>query len=124
MKLSAVIHRVNGQVVTGLAPSYRDRLDRLIDVFGEDRILFGSDWPNSDGVAPIDSVVGVVRDISRPGRARWPRSISGRIRSLPTNGWRASLRSQVFESTCLRQLALPEDFFIVANGRGRVAARR
>ncbi|MEO8075584.1 MAG: amidohydrolase family protein [Acidobacteriota bacterium] len=61
VKLSAVIHRVNGQVVTDLAP-YRDRLDHLIDVFGEDRILFGSDWPNSDGVAPIDRVVGVVRD--------------------------------------------------------------
>jgi predicted TIM-barrel fold metal-dependent hydrolase len=61
VKLSAVIHRVNGRVSTELAP-YRDRLDRLIDAFGEDRILFGSDWPNSDGVAPIDKVVGVVRE--------------------------------------------------------------
>ena len=61
VKLSAVIHRVNGQVSTDLAP-YRDRLDHLVDVFGEDRILFGSDWPNSDGVAPIDKVVGVVRE--------------------------------------------------------------
>jgi predicted TIM-barrel fold metal-dependent hydrolase len=60
VKLSAVIHRVNGQVSTELAP-YRDRLDRLVGLFGEDRILFGSDWPNSDGVAPIDKVVGVVR---------------------------------------------------------------
>jgi L-fucono-1,5-lactonase len=61
VKLSAVIHRVNGQVVTDLAP-YRERLDHLVDVFGEDRIVFGSDWPNSDGVAPIDKVVGVVRE--------------------------------------------------------------
>jgi L-fuconolactonase len=60
-KLSAVIHRVNGQVSTELAP-YRDRLDQLIGRFGEDRILFGSDWPNSDGVAPIDRIVGVVRE--------------------------------------------------------------
>jgi len=60
VKLSAVIHRVNGQVSTELAP-YRDRLDRLVGLVGEDRILFGSDWPNSDGVAPIDKVVGVVR---------------------------------------------------------------
>jgi predicted TIM-barrel fold metal-dependent hydrolase len=61
VKLSAVIHRVNGAVATELAP-YRDRLSRLVNVFGEDRILFGSDWPNSDGVAPIDKVVGVVRE--------------------------------------------------------------
>lgn len=61
VKLSAVIHRINGQVSTELAP-YRDRLDHLVDVFGEDRILFGSDWPNSDGLAPIDKVVGVVRE--------------------------------------------------------------
>jgi L-fuconolactonase len=61
VKLSAVIHPVNGRVATELAP-YRDRLDHLIGVFGEDRILFGSDWPNSDGVAPIDKVVGVVKE--------------------------------------------------------------
>jgi len=61
VKLSAVIHRVNGQVATDLAP-YRDRLNSLVNTFGEDRIVFGSDWPNSDGVAPIDKVVGVVRE--------------------------------------------------------------
>jgi predicted TIM-barrel fold metal-dependent hydrolase len=61
VKLSAVIHRVNGQVSTELTP-YRDRLEQLIGTFGEDRILFGSDWPNSDGVTPLDKVVGVVRE--------------------------------------------------------------
>jgi L-fuconolactonase len=61
VKLSAVIHRVNVQVSTDLAP-YRDRLEQLIGRFGKDRILFGSDWPNSDGVAPLDKVVGVVRE--------------------------------------------------------------
>ena len=61
VKLSAVIHRVNGKVSVDLAP-YRDRLEQLIARFGEDRILFGSDWPNSDGVAPLDKVVGVVRE--------------------------------------------------------------
>jgi L-fuconolactonase len=61
VKLSAVIHHVNGQVSAELAP-YRDRLEQLIGAFGEDRILFGSDWPNSDGAAPLDKVVGVVRE--------------------------------------------------------------
>jgi len=61
VKLSAVIHRVNGKVSTELAP-YRDRLDALVGTFGEDRIIFGSDWPNSDGVAPLDRIVAVVRE--------------------------------------------------------------
>jgi len=58
VKLSEIIHRVNGQVSTELSP-YRARLDTLLGVFGEDRILFGSDWPNSDGVAPIDKVFAI-----------------------------------------------------------------
>jgi L-fuconolactonase len=41
--------------------SHKDRLDYLIGVFGEDRILFGTDWPNSDGVAPIVPIVNVVK---------------------------------------------------------------
>ncbi len=61
VKLSAVIHRIDGQVVKDL-DVHRPRLDRLVDVFGEDRIIFGSDWPNSDGVAPLDQIVGIVRN--------------------------------------------------------------
>jgi predicted TIM-barrel fold metal-dependent hydrolase len=60
VKLSAIAHRVNGQVSLDVA-AYRDRLDYLIGTFGEDRIVFGSDYPNSDGVAPLDKVVGVVK---------------------------------------------------------------
>jgi predicted TIM-barrel fold metal-dependent hydrolase len=61
VKLSEIIHQVNDRVSTGLG-AYRARLDLLMDVFGEDRILFGSDWPNSDGVAPIDQVFAVAKE--------------------------------------------------------------
>jgi predicted TIM-barrel fold metal-dependent hydrolase len=61
VKLSEIIHRVNGQVSTDLG-AYRARLDRLVGVFGDDRILFGSDFPNSDGVAPIDKVFAVAKE--------------------------------------------------------------
>jgi L-fucono-1,5-lactonase len=61
VKLSEIIHRVNGQVSTGLG-TYRARLDTLMGVFGEDRILFGSDWPNSDGVAPVDKIFAVAKE--------------------------------------------------------------
>src|SRR5215469_1796159 len=47
-KISAVPRRENGQVVTDPA-AYKPRLDLLWDIFGEDRVVFGSDWPNSAG---------------------------------------------------------------------------
>src|SRR5262245_28448171 len=61
VKLSEIIHRVNGQVSIELS-TYRARLDLLMGVFGDDRILFGSDWPNSDGVAPVDRIFTVAKE--------------------------------------------------------------
>ena len=61
VKLSAILRRVDGKVSTDLS-SYRDTLDLLVGTFGEDRILFGSDWPNSDGVAPIEQVFQIAKD--------------------------------------------------------------
>jgi predicted TIM-barrel fold metal-dependent hydrolase len=61
VKLTEIIRRVDGQVSTDLS-SYRAKLDVLVDTFGENRILFGSDWPNSDGVAPIDHIFRVARE--------------------------------------------------------------
>ena len=61
VKLSEIIHRVNGQVSTDLG-AYRAQLDRLVGVFGQDRILFGSDWPNSDGVAPVDKIFAIAKE--------------------------------------------------------------
>lgn len=40
----------------------RVALDRLMEVFGEDRVIFGSDWPNSDGVATVDKVFAVAKE--------------------------------------------------------------
>ena len=64
VKLSEIIHRVNGQVATDLGAS-RARLDMLMGVFGEDRVVFGSDWPNSDGVAPIEQVFAIAKEYFR-----------------------------------------------------------
>jgi L-fuconolactonase len=60
MKLSEVPVREGNRLQTD--PSfYRDRLDALWDLFGEDRILFGSDWPNSDHIADYAETLGIVR---------------------------------------------------------------
>jgi L-fuconolactonase len=45
---------------------YRGSLDTIWNIFGEDHILFGSDWPNSDHVAPFEDTLSIVRSyISR-----------------------------------------------------------
>ena len=61
VKLSQVLRRVNGSVPRDLA-FYRPRLDELYGLFGEDRVLYGSDWPNSDPYAPYDAVLSLVRE--------------------------------------------------------------
>lgn len=60
VKLSEIPVLANGKLVTD-PQSYKGPLDALWDVFGEDHILFGSDWPNSDHVASYEDTLGIVR---------------------------------------------------------------
>jgi L-fuconolactonase len=60
VKLSALLRRVDGRVPQDLN-FYRARLDELWTIFGEDRLLYGSDWPNSDLTAPYEQLLNVVR---------------------------------------------------------------
>jgi L-fuconolactonase len=41
---------------------YKDTLDPLWDLFGEDHVLYASDWPNSDHHAPYKETISIVRD--------------------------------------------------------------
>ena len=54
------------QAVTQPAPAdpayYRPTLDALWRIFGEERVVFGTNWPVSDRAAPFATVVDVVRD--------------------------------------------------------------
>jgi predicted TIM-barrel fold metal-dependent hydrolase len=63
IKLSEVVHKgPDGKVSTDLN-MYKDWLDELWSVFGEDRIVFGSDWPQSEGVEynSYPNVISVAR---------------------------------------------------------------
>lgn len=60
VKISEVLRKVDGQIPTGLE-FYRPRLDELYDIFGEDRLLYGSDWPNSDQWLPFHDGLTLVR---------------------------------------------------------------
>jgi len=49
---------------------YRPWLDVLWEAFGEDRLVYGSNWPVSDKFAPLETVQGIVLDYFAPrGRA-------------------------------------------------------
>ena len=51
---------------------YREKLDPLWDLFAPDRVIFGSDWPNSDQVAPYDQTFAIVTEYmsSKPADSR------------------------------------------------------
>lgn len=56
-KISAVLRREQEDFAF-----YRPILDALCDLFGPDRVLYGSDWPNSDQSAPYPKVFAIVSD--------------------------------------------------------------
>jgi predicted TIM-barrel fold metal-dependent hydrolase len=47
IKLSEVVKKFD-DVVSADVSKYKDWLDQLWDIFGEDKIMFGSDWPQSE----------------------------------------------------------------------------
>jgi L-fuconolactonase len=62
VKLTEVYHPrpADGVIVTDYEP-LRARLEYLFDAFGDDRVIFGTDYPNSYGVATIPEEVGLMK---------------------------------------------------------------
>jgi len=81
VKGSEVLREVSGKVPTGL-DFYKPWLDEIWELFGEDRLLYGSDWPNSDHLAPYAVTYEIIRqyvDGKGPGAAEkffWKNSIT------------------------------------------------
>jgi predicted TIM-barrel fold metal-dependent hydrolase len=81
VKVSAVLNKVNGKTVTDLA-QYKSKIDFLYDSFGQDRLLYGSDWPNSETVGNYAQVFNIVKtyfDAKGPAVAEkyfWKNSIA------------------------------------------------
>jgi len=69
VKVSSVLRHVDGKVPENL-DFYRSTLDELWDIFGEDRLIYGSDWPHSDLWGPYPEVFKIVREyFAGKGRA-------------------------------------------------------
>lgn len=61
VKVSGVLRTINGGVPKDLA-TYKPRLDKLFDIFGADRVVYGSDWPHSDNWGLYHEGLAVVRE--------------------------------------------------------------
>jgi predicted TIM-barrel fold metal-dependent hydrolase len=61
-KVSALVEQTGRKEAPRETDYYRPVLDALWKEFGEDRLVFGSNWPVSDRAAPLAAVVGIVRD--------------------------------------------------------------
>jgi predicted TIM-barrel fold metal-dependent hydrolase len=59
-KVSEVLRRVDGKVSYDL-DAHRQNLEEIYGVFGPDRLLYGSDWPNSEAVGSYGEVLSIVR---------------------------------------------------------------
>jgi len=69
IKVSEVMRIVDGKAATDPAV-YKPLLDHLFDTFGEDKLIFGSDWPNGIAVDNLPVIVQIVHDyFSAKGRA-------------------------------------------------------
>ncbi|HET7100454.1 MAG TPA: amidohydrolase family protein [Terriglobia bacterium] len=61
VKVSEVLRRVDDRLRLDL-DFYKPALDRLWDIFGEDRLIYGSDWPNSDHIETYPQELALVRE--------------------------------------------------------------
>jgi L-fuconolactonase len=61
VKLSEVLRIVDGKASTDPA-LYKPTLDYLFDIFGENQVVFGSDWPNQIAADNLPSIVKIVQD--------------------------------------------------------------
>jgi L-fuconolactonase len=61
IKVSEVMQLVNDKPSLDAA-AYKPTLDFLFDAFGENRLIFGSDWPNGSALGNLPAIVNIVKD--------------------------------------------------------------
>lgn len=93
VKVSAVLKKnKDGATITDDA-FYKPVLDEMWQRFGEDRVVYGSDWPNSDGLGTYDQVITVMRNYV----AKKPRAVQEKYfyrNSLAAYRWKPRTAEQ------------------------------
>lgn len=64
VKISEVM-QLNGSAPILDPAFYKPVIDHLVETFGEDRVMFGSDWPNAAAVNHLPEIVHIVQDYFR-----------------------------------------------------------
>jgi predicted TIM-barrel fold metal-dependent hydrolase len=62
VKVSEVLLRLEDNSIPTDLAFYRPRIDEILDVFGIDRVLYGSDWPNGDQWLPVPVGFKIVQE--------------------------------------------------------------
>jgi L-fuconolactonase len=107
VKLSEIPVRVADRVPKDVS-FYKEKLDGIWHVFGEDHVLFGSDWPNSDHVVSYAETLALARSyVSTKGSIAsekyfWRNSIAA-------YGWRPRSPNQPTSFSPRRDLYHPRD---------------
>jgi L-fuconolactonase len=80
IKLSEIVKEKDGRVLNDLS-AYQGVLDELWHIFGEDKVMYGSDWPNSDHLAPYPMTIRLLekyvakKDLRAQEKFFWRNSI-------------------------------------------------
>lgn len=61
-KVSALVEQTAERPAPKSLDYYRPVLDAIWSIWGEDRLVFGTNWPVSDRGAPLADLVGIVRE--------------------------------------------------------------
>ena len=68
VKLSEILRMVDGKASTDPA-LYKPTLDYLFEIFGENQVIFGSDWPTQIAADNLPAIMKIVQDyFSAKGR--------------------------------------------------------
>jgi len=87
-------HLVDGRPVPGV-DAYKDKLDKLAACFGEDRVMFCSNYPQS--VGPVVSSVADISNLAKAYYAKAPRPVAEKFfwkNSAKVYGWRPRAQDQ------------------------------
>ena len=99
IKLSEVAERNTSSEAQAQRQTYHGKLDYLWNIFGDDKVMFGSDWPNSDHILPLPAVVSIIQQYASTKSVKAQENVC----------WRNSLRAYKWRQRSLEQPRLPDD---------------